>query len=129
MNRKTATQIGFLLAPAVPTFINGALTPNIKEFNLVTILVFTVISYLISAAVTGVLGVPTFLLLIRIRLVRWWSGLIVGFAIGAAVAVIIRLPTLAHLREIILLGVEGAGSALVFWSIWKQGREPQKLDE
>jgi hypothetical protein len=124
MKRETTTLIAFLTVPVIPSLISAVLQPMTKEFDALTLLVFAAISYLISAAVAGLLGAPIFYWLLRIDLVRWWSALIAGFFVGTAVAVMVRLPNLASLREVLLLGLEGAISAFVFWLIWKQGREP-----
>ncbi len=104
--------------------VGAVLTPQTGAFDLITILVFAAIFYLVSAAATALLGAPIFFSLLRINLVRWWSALVAGFVVGAVVAVLLRLPNLAHVREIMLLGLEGAVSGFVFWVIWKQGREP-----
>ena len=124
VNRKTATSLAFLTVPAIPMLVGAVLTPQTGAFDLITILVFAAIFYLVSAAATALLGAPIFFSLLRINLVRWWSALVAGFVVGAVVAVLLRPPNLAHVREIMLLGLEGAVSGFVFWVIWKQGREP-----
>jgi putative effector of murein hydrolase LrgA (UPF0299 family) len=131
MKRDTATLIAFLTVPVIPSLVGAVLTPETRRFDVVTIVVFAGISYLISAAVAALFGAPIFFWLRRINLVRWWSALITGFVVGAVMALVVRLPSLAHMREILLLGLEGAVSAFVFWLIWKQGREPSstKRDE
>jgi len=45
----------------------------------------------------------------------------VGFSIGAAIAMLLRLPYLAGLQEIFFLGLVGDCSAFVFWLMWRQG--------
>jgi hypothetical protein len=131
MKRKTSTSIAFLTVPLIPSLIGAVLQPATGEFDASTLLVFGVISYVITAVAAGLLGAPIFYWLLRINLVTWWSALITGFLVGTAVAVIVRLPNLASLREVLLLGFEGAISAFIFWLIWKQGREPSntKNDE
>jgi len=124
MKQETATRIAFLTVPVIPALVGAVLTPVTREFDVIALLGFAVIFYLISAVVTAVLGVPIFYWLLRIKLVRWWSALAVGFGIGAVAAIFVRLPNLAHAREILLFGLEGAVSGFVFWVIWKQGREP-----
>jgi hypothetical protein len=124
MKREKATLIAFLTAPAIPPLVGAVLTPQtqVAGFDVVTILVFAAIAYLVSAAATALLGAPIFFSLLRVNLVRWWSALLVGFGIGAFMALLVRLPNLAHASEIVLLGAEGAVAGLVFWTIWKQGR-------
>jgi hypothetical protein len=131
VKQKTATLIAFLTAPVVPLVTGAILTPGMGSFDFLTILVFAVIFYGISAVVTAAFGAPIFVWLLRINLVRWWSALLAGIVVGAAVAVIVRLPNLASLHDVWLLGLEGAASAFVFWLIWKQGRESSdtKIDK
>jgi len=124
VKRKTATSLAFLTVPAIPPLVGAVLTPQTKGFDFITLLVFAAIFYLVSAAATALLGAPIFFSLLRINLVRWWSALVAGFVVGAVAAILVRLPNLAHAREIMLFGLEGAASGFVFWLIWKQGREP-----
>lgn len=121
MKPAKATLIAFLTAPAIPPLVGAVITPQTREFDIVTILIFATIAYMVSAAAAALLGAPIFFSLRRINLVRWWSALVAGFAIGVVMAVLVRLPNLAHAQEIILMGIEGAVAGLVFWAIWKQG--------
>jgi hypothetical protein len=63
-------------------------------------------------------------MLLRMNLVRWWSALAAGFFVGAIVAVLVRLQSIIHAQEVMLLGIEGALSGVVFWVIWKLARGP-----
>jgi hypothetical protein len=125
VRQKTAALIAFVTVPVVPTLVNGILTPRGRYFDWVTMLVFALISYFICMAVAVLLGGPIFLALSRINLVRWWSALAAGFLVGAIVAVLVRLQSAVHVQEVLLLGFEGALCGIVFWVIWKQGREPE----
>src|SRR5208282_341362 len=93
MKESTATAIGFLIAPIFPALMGGVTTlatPNGPDLQ--TVLAFFPIGYLVSGLVTVVLGVPMFLVLRRLKMIRWWSAVIGGFAIGTFVSVILQWP-------------------------------------
>ena len=127
MNEQTATRVAFVTVPAIPAVIGAFLTPITQEFDIVTVVGFAAIFYVITGAVTAALAVPIFYWLRRRNLVRWWTALSTGLFIGVLVALSIRLPNIRYLagdilrHDISLLGFEGAASALVFWIIWKSG--------
>jgi hypothetical protein len=52
MKQKTTTLLAFLTVPAIPPLVGTVLTPQTKEFNFRTILVFAAIFYSVPAAVT-----------------------------------------------------------------------------
>ena len=132
MNEQTATRIAFGVVPAVPSVIGAVFTPVTRDFDIESILAVALIFYVITAAVTAALGAPIFFLLRRRNLVRWWSALLAGFLIGAAVSVLLRLQTIRYmpgamlLHDSLLLGLEGAASAFVFWIIWRLGCTPAR---
>lgn len=123
MKESTAAIVGFLVAPVPPALMFGLSTPVIREGpDLIAIMGLFIVGYFFAALATGVFAVPAFFLGRRLRLIRWWSALTVGFAIGAAVAVIIQLPAPVQSRAVIFLALMGAASALIFWIIWEQRR-------
>jgi hypothetical protein len=127
MNEQTATRVAFVTVPAIPAVIGAVLTPVTQEFDMVTVVGFAAIFYVITGAVTAAIAAPIFYWLRRRNLVRWWTALLTGFFIGVLVALSIRLSNIRYLpgdvlrHDILLLGFEGAASALVFWIIWKSG--------
>ncbi|MDB6063388.1 MAG: hypothetical protein JWM78_3491 [Verrucomicrobiaceae bacterium] len=129
MKQKKANLLAILTAPIIPLLIGAILTPETGQFDFMTILVFALIFYLISVLITVFLGAPLFFFFLRHNLVKWWSGPMVGFSIGSAIAIFLRLPSLASFREIFFLGLEGGCSAFVFWLIWRQGDDPLNSEE
>jgi hypothetical protein len=123
MRRRTAAVLGFLSAPLVSALIGAALTPVTRTFDLRAFLGLVPVFYFFAAVVTVLLGIPAFLLLLRFKLVRWWSALGAGFLIGALVALIMRSPNAIQPRDVLVFAPTGAASALSFWLIWKLGRE------
>jgi hypothetical protein len=83
--------------------------------------------YVFSAGAAIVFGLPTFLVLFWLRLIRWWTSLGVGMAIGALMAVLLEATHGgAPVAEILLMAGIGAASTLTFWLIWRWGREVPK---
>jgi hypothetical protein len=119
-----ATSAAFLIAPLVPSMLSAVLSPIGSHWALATLVGFFVISYLITLAFEVALGLPILLLMARFRLVRWWTALISGLIVGVVVAIALRLPNLVEVRDVLVLGLEGAASAFTFWVVWILGPEP-----
>ena len=77
--------------------------------------------------VTLFLAVPTFFVLRRFKLVRWWSCLLAGFLMGDAVVIIMTWYGLVHSPfpvwfanvsdTLVGFGAIGAASGILFWAI------------
>jgi hypothetical protein len=77
--------------------------------------------YGFSAMVTLPAGLLLLLLFERLGILRFWLVLASGFVIGAVVG--LALKTSASFVGVAVLGLIGVASALVFWSILRQGRD------
>jgi hypothetical protein len=122
MQRRTAGIVGFVVASMIPAIVFSAFTPLVERSDIVGRIGLFPGFYLFSASATVLVALPTFFLFLRFNLVRWWSVLGVGFAIGALMAIIVRWPT--QPREVIIMGGIGVLSALGFWVVWTRGSEP-----
>jgi len=110
--------IGFLVAPLAAIavlFLNDLIGGRQAGFPVVTIVGFGVIAYLVAAFLTAALGIPIFLVLRHVNLVRWWSALLSGAAIGVLVA--LAFGAVHDGVAIIVMSAAGAASAFVFWLI------------
>jgi len=76
--------------------------------------------YVFSILAEVFFGTPIFLLGLRFNLIKWWSALPAGFAVGALATLVLRLPNLAPARELLGMGFIGAASGFGFWLVWKQ---------
>ena len=74
------------------------------------------------------LGLPSILLLLRLKLVRWWSLSIVGFFVGilpSSVILFFRGASVLKdgivpiIEGIVGVGVVGALGGVSFWIVWK----------
>jgi hypothetical protein len=81
-------------------------------------LVTVLVTYLYAVNGTVILALPAYLVLRRFNLVRWWSALGAGAALGLLFALLVGGSFSAPLlRGIFPLTLIGAGSGLVFWLI------------
>jgi hypothetical protein len=89
----------------------------------------TFVFYVFALPMSAVLAVPAYAALKFLNLVRWWSTLAAGAAIGVFCACAFTLDRLLHTHDIQLelpgylkCGAMGALGAIVFWVIWRQGQ-------
>jgi len=82
--------------------------------------------YAFSLFFTLVLGLPVFLLLRRLSLVRWWSALAAGIAIGAIVASLVQGSTFLSVEVAGFGAALGAGEAMLFWFVWLSSRPKER---
>jgi hypothetical protein len=129
MKQKTATIAGFLLAPMVPVVVMCALDPPRAQWLSLYFLIAAII-YFNAMAIMLVVGAPVYLLFKRWSLIKWWSVPIVGFAVGAWVGHLYRLPFRPTVMASVLIqGGACALAGLVFWLIWRMGRSSTVLSE
>lgn len=125
MRKITAAVTGVLVAPLVPATVVALGMPITGDsWDIVNRVVMIPFFYGYSVAAAMLLGVPIFLLFLRFGLLRWWSTIAAGIAIGAAVAFIV----FSHLTVsgLIIMALHGGVSAFVFWLIWRLGCEPEE---
>lgn len=106
-------------------------------------LVMLVGGYFVSLFYTFVFGLPALLVGWYFRAIRWWTTLVMAFLIGAIPAALSLLPSPIGQPEgtplwrstdpadlvfagssILLLGVVGLSSGLVFWLLWRYWVQP-----
>lgn len=107
--------LAFLAASLVPALIGVALTPQPGKA------LFFFAFYCFSLLATVLFGAPTFLLLLYLRLVRWWTGILAGLSIGIIVGAVIRLPSPPETNDILIMAISGSIAGLVFWVVWALG--------
>jgi hypothetical protein len=122
MRKTSAAIIGCLIAPLISALIGAILTPATGGRGLLSNLGLLPIFYFFSAIVTILFGVPTFLLLRRLRLIKWWTSLAAGAVIGALTIAIVRLPGNVQFHDFLIGAPIGAASAFGFWLVWSMGQ-------
>ena len=124
----TLTVVAFLVAPLVAS-LSLSIAGSIGGFerDALSILTWGLLLYFPAAGLSLVFAVPVFLALLKLRVVRWWSTMLAGSAVGVFV-VFVTNPAgfLAMLKakpgEVSLWGGIGALCGLVFWLIWRRGQ-------
>jgi hypothetical protein len=123
-----ATTLGFIVASMLPATYLAIGYPISGERDLSSIVgSFLVIHFFVSLA-TLLLGVPAYLALRRLRLIRWWSATFGGALIGAAA--LQSVVSRGHFEPAMVLryAMLGAAAGLVFWAIWRSGRPQSSSD-
>ena len=117
----TTVGVGLLLAPVAPALFLPLLTPLVSgpdypPYALAHVAFF----YLASLEASLVLALPSYALLQKLSLVRWWSAVLVGAFVGFVVAVLFN-DTGVTPRLSLSWSAAGAIGAFVFWAIWCMG--------
>ncbi len=123
----TREWLGFILSPIPgPAVLLGSLPMKMRSFgdlwDLLGVLAFLWVFILPFAYAAGVcLGLPVYLLLRKLRIVRWWTLFLGGIAVGMATPFVLVLPVVglpSQTQEFVLAcGLYGSSSGVVFWAI------------
>jgi len=124
VNKLVAVVVGFLVAPLVPAVALALFSP-VSGGDAEGIIGGAVLFYVFALLFTGLFGVPAFFVLLRFKLVSWWSSAVGGAAIGAIVAVAISSGAMAG-TGLLVYAALGALAAVVFWFIG--GRAAAEVD-
>jgi hypothetical protein len=128
MRERSAACIGFLVAAGVPALALGLSTP-LTTLNGVRNWAATFdmlpVWYGFTVLLAFPIAVPAYLVGRRYRLIRWWSSVITGIVIGAAVSVVIDLHCSSmwscikeNYLSTVTMSVLGGMASFVFWFIW-----------
>jgi hypothetical protein len=123
MRRVHYTLLAFLMAPTLSALGLALLLGPPQEGVLQRLVVFPFF-YFFTVIATLLIGLPAYLLLSRLDLVKWWSASASGaFAGFAGVLTMLWLggaaDTPAAFPEIAPVGALGG---LAFWMVWRIGR-------
>jgi hypothetical protein len=123
LRRLTAAVLGFVVAPLISALVLSATTRLFEPLDIVARIGMMPVFYYFSAGATILLGLPAFLLFLHFNIIRWWSVLGSGLAIGVLMGLVVGAQNGAQIPDVLLMATAGAASALGFWLIWEQGRE------
>lgn len=73
-------------------------------------------AFVFTSAATFILGLPLALVMVKFRLIRWWSSLLAGFLIGFIPALWVSWPDLK--TALMVGGGLGAIGGLTAWLVW-----------
>jgi hypothetical protein len=86
--------------------------------------VLSLLLYPFAFALAYAIGWPTFLLLQKLELVRWWSATLAGFVIGCAMFFCSAPNQILQFAALLQWGGMGALTAFIFWLLY--ARRPDK---
>ena len=120
MKAEIRTPLGFLAASVVPAAYLAIAFPLSGQHDPASVMGTFVVVYYFSALATGLLGLPAFLLLSRLKLVTWWSSIACG-ALAGGISLFVMVgntqPAVVPFRFVAL----GSVSGLLFWLVWNSG--------
>lgn len=89
---------------------------------------FAIFVFIFSSIHVLFLGIPTFLLANRLRIIRWYTVLPASFFIGGAPYILFPWGTSIDLRigVPLVIGLFGFSAGLVFWLLWRYWVIPEK---
>ena len=111
----------FLIVPAIPAvlfagFLGAEYGPGTGSDGFIAVMMVFFIAYLIAIGHILILGIPAFLLGLRLHAIYWWSCILVGFVIGGLpVTLLTRAPQVVFIPY----GLCGAIAGLGFWFLWR----------
>jgi hypothetical protein len=122
--------LAFLAAPVIPALALPYFTPlfsgpGFPRYDPGGVLFFYVASFQFGT----LLGFPSFLILRKLKLVRWWSAALTGAAIGGGIALAFAG---VQITPVFLASWAGSGAvaAFTFWSVLgASGVFEERLDE
>jgi hypothetical protein len=124
MPRSLAAFVGFLAASLVPPIVFLLLAGNPGVGAIEFLGAFLGLLFF-SVVAVALLGVPTFLVLFRLRMVRWWSTLATGLGAGAVVGYFLRAPNPPEIYDVLTTAFAGGAAALAFWLVWEMRSAPR----
>ena len=122
MKPKLAVVLGFLAASILPAAYLATAFPLSGERDAQSVLGSFFVIYFFAVAATVILGIPVFLVLNKIRLVRWWSALGAGALIGIIAVIAVTFTGSVSLPTVVRYAVLGGAAGLTFWMFWRAGQ-------
>jgi hypothetical protein len=125
MTKSTSIVLGLLAAGLGPGLVGGLLEvipAGIAKTDFTLLLIMSLVVYPFTIFLALIFGIPLFLAFNHFHLVRWWSAILSGLIVGSAAAFVFAPSPSVWTVETFAL--EGAGSALLFWVVWRRGNTP-----
>lgn len=91
---------------------------------------FAIFVFILSAIHMLFLGIPTFLLANRLKIIRWYTVFPASFLIGGAPYILLMWGTSADLwiGVPLTMGLFGFSAGMAFWLLWRYWVVPTKKD-
>lgn len=118
-----AATVGIFAAPLVPT-IAPAFYSGTSSVDIVSVFYGAFLIYVLALVFGGILGLPLFYLLGRLRQTNAWACVLAGFLVGSITGALIILVSGVGMKAVLNYGFQGAGAAALFWIFWRAGPDP-----
>lgn len=129
MKPTLAIVVAFTTTPVPATLIVASDITLSWHLPLYAILGLTPVVYNVIFWFGIVVGLPLFLLGRKFHLIRWWTAISAGSATGVLASLTLGLTHLSRLKipsesvALAFTGILGGMSGLLFWAVWRLGRQ------
>jgi hypothetical protein len=107
-----------LIALSLKAFFDRGAFADAAEFA-----VSIVVWWIYAGILAALIALPVFLILKRLRLVRWWTALVTGSLVGGVGSFVVNARTTAEILQVVIAGTVGG---LVFWFVASENLRPNK---
>ena len=121
---RSRTVTAFLSAPlaaALFVLLSKLLAKSDAFVDVAEFAVSIAVWWIYAAILAMLIALPSFLLLRRLGLVRWWTALAIGCVVGVVGSFVVNAQTAIEISEVVVAG--GIGG-LVFWLIARSDLRP-----
>ena len=116
----------FLIVPAIPAvlfagFVGVEYGSGTGSDGFIAVMMVFFVAYFIGIVHTLLIGIPAFLLGLRLHAISWWSCILVGFVIGSLPMAIWTLAAWmpGAWKMFVPWGLFGAIGGFTFWLLWR----------
>lgn len=122
VKRSHATGLGLVLAAVLPAAYLAIAFPLSGDRDLPSMVGSFLVAYFFAGAATALLGFPLFLVLDKLKLVKWWSSTGAGVVVAMIALLAVRFGGDIDQATLLRFSVLGGCAGFLFWIIWRTGR-------
>jgi len=121
--RTIAAFLSAPLAAALFVLLSKLLATHNAHIDVADFAFSIVVWWVYTAILTVLIALPTFLVLRRFNLVRWWTAIAAGSVVGVAGSFVVNAQTPTEVSQVVIAGAAGG---LVFWFVASGDLRPNK---
>ena len=123
MRQVLATGLAFLAAATVPAAYFAAMHPLSGQRDPLSIAGTFLVAFFFAAVATVVFGLPAFLILRRLKFIRWWAATGWGALAGVMSITAVRFSLSIEPAVVVRFALLGGVAGLLFWAVWRTGSQ------
>lgn len=128
MKLRTNPLIALPVAALVPPVAGTVIAPPGGSWDWLSTLAILFVVYIYSLMAVALFGLTAYSLLLQLGWARWWTALAAGLLGGAIVGAKVWKPYASTVRDVPVMALTGALTALVFWWLLRDAyRGPAKV--